>query len=45
MFNVEHVFKFILASVGVLARPLVPLVMFVGSGIVIVVLEWTRIST
>ena len=37
-------FKFILASVGVLARSLVPLVIFVGSGIVIVVLEWSRIS-
>ena len=38
-------FKFIVASAGVLARSLVPLVIFfVGSGIVIVVLEWSRIS-
>jgi len=44
LFKVEHMFKFILASVGVLARSLVPLVIFVGSGIVIVVLEWSRIS-
>ena len=45
LFNVEHMFKCILASVGVLARSLVPLVIFVGSGVVIVVLEWTWIST
>jgi len=37
-------FKFILASVGVLARSLILLVIFVGSGIVIIVLEWSRIS-
>jgi len=38
---VECVFKFLLVSVGVLAGSFVPLVIFfVGSGIVIVVLEW-----
>jgi len=38
-------FKFLLVSVGVLARLLVPLVIFfVGSGIVIVVLEWSDLN-
>ena len=40
MFNVEHMFKFILASIGALASSFVPFVIFfVGSGIIIVVLE------
>jgi len=37
-------FKFLLVSVGALARSLVPLVIFVGSGIVIFVLEWSDLD-
>ena len=41
----ECAFKFLLASVGVLAGSLVPLVIsFVRSGIVIVVLEWSDLD-